>query len=238
MVHKKDIIRIINLAVKNYNLKNHRDRFTSYTCTTLKGEEVTIEVLKLTERPTFIKKIKEAIATLSDDKKWRVDVPDIDDLKDVDIYQTYNGCTFAVKSDGDIVSVCGFMDENGYSLDNMEAVMSYAVNECGGDRLDSFDGNWAFYRKCGFEPREWISFDEEFGESIGWVKGRDDAEPVIFMEYTGNKKKVKKDDLKKEKTEFYTQTEETTMEEAREGEEIAWDVAYRKRNEKMDKVSG
>ncbi len=113
MVHKKDIIKIIDLALKDYNLKNHHDKFKPYTCNTVRGKEVTIEVLKLTEKPTFIKKIKEAIATLNDEDKWRVDVPSIDDLKDVDIYQTYNGCTFAVKPDGDIVSVCGFMGEDG-----------------------------------------------------------------------------------------------------------------------------
>ena len=40
MVYKEDIIKIIDLTLKNYNLKNHRDRFTSYTCETVKGEKV------------------------------------------------------------------------------------------------------------------------------------------------------------------------------------------------------
>ena len=239
MVYKEDIIKIIDLTLKNYNLKNHRDRFTSYTCETIKGGKVTIEVLELTSKPTFIKKLKEAKSTVEDTAKWRVDEPSIEDLENTRIFQTWNGCVFAVKSDGDIVNVCGKMGDEGYSLDNMEAVMHYAVNECGGDRLDSFDGNWSFYRKCGFEPREWIGFDESFGEQIGWVKGRDRAEPVIFMEYTGNKKKLKKEDIKKEKDDFYfnpkTRVKETTMDEARPDEEIPWDVAYRKRNEHMNK---
>ena len=164
-----------------------------------------------------------------------MDVPEVEDLKDVRIFQTWNGCTFAVKSDGDIVNVCANKDENGRSYDNMEAVMEYAVTKCGGDRLDSFDGNWAFYRKCGFEPIEWIGFDENIGKEIGWVKGRDLPERVVFMQHTGNKVKLKDDvEVLKEQTEFYTETKETTMEEAREGEQYPYEVAYRKRNEKMD----
>ena len=46
MVYKEDIIKIIDLTLKNYNLKNHRDRFTSYTCETVKGEKVNMWHLK------------------------------------------------------------------------------------------------------------------------------------------------------------------------------------------------
>ena len=234
MVLKKDISTIIEYVVKNYEWKNHESDFTSYSYTTLSGRQVTIKVLELTQKPTFIKKINEAKSTNRDKDKWRVDVPSNEDLEGVRIFQTWNGCTFAIKSDGDIINVCAKKDAKGHSLDNMEAVMNYAV-KMGGDRLDSFDGNWAFYRKCGFEPREWIGFDEDFGESIGWVKGRDLPEAVVFMEYTGDKKRLTPSEVKTERNTFYTETKETTMDEAREGEEIAWDVAYRKRNEKMDK---
>ena len=55
------------------------------------------------------------------------------------------------------------------------------------------------------------------------------------MEYTGDKKRLKPSKVKDEMEKFYTETKETTMEEAQEGEEIPWDVAYRKRNELMDK---
>ena len=55
------------------------------------------------------------------------------------------------------------------------------------------------------------------------------------MEYTADKKRLKPSKVKDEMEKFYTETKETTMEEAQEGEEIPWDVAYRKRNELMDK---
>ena len=189
MVYKNIIQEIIEIAIKNYDYKNHKDAFTPYNYTTMSGKKVTIHVLELKQKPTFIKKIKEAKETVKDNAKWRVDVPSLEDLEDTKIFQTYNGCTFAIKKDGDIVNVCGKMDKNGYSLDNMEAVMDYAVNECGGDRLDSFHGNWGFYRKCGFEPREWIGFDEDFGEFLGWVKGRDLPEQL----YLWNIQLIKKD---------------------------------------------
>lgn len=233
-MNKKIVQEIIDIAIKEHNLKNHKDAFTPFTYTTVKGEEKTIYVHELTQKPTFINKIKEAKKTVDETSKWRVDVPSLEELKDTRIFQTYNGCTFAIKKDGDIVNVCGKMSEKGFSLDNMEAVMAYAV-KMGGDRLDSFHGNWAFYRKCGFEPREWISFDESFGESIGWVKGRDLPEPVVFMEYTGNKKRLKPSEVTREMDDFYNKIDETTMSEAREDEEIPYDVAYRKRNERMDK---
>lgn len=232
MVNENQIKKIIELAIKNYNTKNHHDKFKPYTCTTASGKEVTIDVLELTSKPTFIKKLKEAKDTLKDEVKWRVDEPSVEDLENTRIFQTWNGCTFAVRPDGDIVNVCGKMGEDGYSLDNMEAVMNYAVNKGGGDRLDSFDGNWRFYRKCGFEPKTWISFDESFGEEIGWVKGRDSPEPVIFMSYTGNKKKLSASDVKKEMNDFYKNSE-ITMKDGIEGEEYPYDIAYRIRNEMM-----
>ena len=138
MVYKNIIQEIIEIAIKNYDYKNHKDAFTPYNYTTMSGKKVTIHVLELKQKPTFIKKIKEAKETVKDNAKWRVDVPSLEDLEDTKIFQTYNGCTFAIKKDGDIVNVCGKMDKNGYSLDNMEAVMDYAVNECGGAVLIVF----------------------------------------------------------------------------------------------------
>lgn len=233
MTHKQNIQEIISIAIQNYNIKNHKEDFTPYTYTTLSGRTETIYVIELTQKPTFIKKIEEAKATIKDTAKWRVDVPSLEDLEDTRIFQTLNGGTFAIKKDGDIVNVCAKMDDEGYSLDNMESVMAYAVNECDGTKLDSFDGNWSFYRKCGFEPRTWIGFNEDIGKSLGWVKGRDLPEPVVFMEYTGNKKRLGKSEIRKERTDFYAKNKEITMDSAIEGEEYEYDVAYRVRDDMM-----
>ena len=54
MVLKKDISTIIEYVVKNYEWKNHESDFTSYSYTTLSGRQVTIKVLELTQKPTFI----------------------------------------------------------------------------------------------------------------------------------------------------------------------------------------
>lgn len=237
MTHKQNIQEIISIAIQNYDIKNHKEDFTPYTYTTLSGRTETIYVIELTQKPTFIKKIEEAKATIKDTAKWRVDVPSLEDLKDTRIFQTLNGGTFAIKKDGDIVNVCAKMGDEGYSLDNMESVMAYAVNECNGTKLDSFDGNWSFYRKCGFEPRTWIGFNEDIGKSLGWVKGRDLPEPVVFMEYTGNKKRLGKSEIRKERTDFYTKNKEITMDSAIEGEEYEYDVAYRIRDEMMKEDS-
>lgn len=233
MTHKQNIQEIISIAIQNYDIKNHKEDFTPYTYTTLSGRTETIYVIELTQKPTFIKKIEEAKATIKDTAKWRVDVPSIEDLEDTRIFQTLNGGTFAIKKDGDIVNVCAKMGDEGYSLDNMESVMAYAVNECDGTKLDSFDGNWSFYRKCGFEPRTWIGFNEDIGKSLGWVKGRDLPEPVVFMEYTGNKKRLGKSEIRKERTDFYAKNKEITMDSAIEGEEYEYDVAYRVRDDMM-----
>lgn len=58
--------------------------------------------------------------------------------------------------------------------------------KAGGKKLDSFDGNFAFYLRNGFEPVSWTFFDENYTPK-GWMKGRDRPEPVVFFKYTGKK---------------------------------------------------
>lgn len=52
--------------------------------------------------------------------------------------------------------------------------------KAGGKKLDSFDGNFAFYLRNGFEPVSWTAFDENYAPK-GWEKGKNDPEPVIFF---------------------------------------------------------
>ena len=104
--------------------------FKEFKYKTLSGDDVKIYVHELTSKPTFIKYITEAKKSNKPENQWRVDIPSEEELKDCKIYQTWGGCTFAIRPDGDIIAVCGKVGENGYSVDNMESVMAYAVEEC------------------------------------------------------------------------------------------------------------
>ncbi|MBR1870839.1 MAG: hypothetical protein IJ802_03335 [Kiritimatiellae bacterium] len=91
------------------------------------------------------------------------------------------GSVFSIAGGCDIISVC---KKSGDGM-NATNLMKAAV-EAGGDRLDSFDGNHAFYRRCGFEPVSWTPFNEQYAPE-GWTKGRDRPEDVVFYAYTGNR---------------------------------------------------
>ncbi len=63
--------------------------------------------------------------------------------------------------------------------------MAAAVN-AGGTHLDSFDGNWPFYTKCGFEVVSRCKFDPDPKIAPpGWDSKRDKKEDIIFMRYVG-----------------------------------------------------
>lgn len=122
--------------------------------------------------------------------RWRVDVHSPEDYTDDILHITAGGSTVAVTGDGDIISVC---KAEGDTVRGVE-LMEMAVKN-GGVKLDSYGGNHGFYtKKCGFEPISWVPFDEKYAPD-GWVKGRDNAEPVIFYKYTGNKSQPSIDDF-------------------------------------------
>lgn len=237
MVLKKDITNIFELILKKYeNTYKCTPDYETFNYTTVKGEPVSIEVEKMTKRPDFQK----AVAKVVDDyikkgfenKIWRVDVPDLDWIKDAQLYRTKNGSTLAIRPDGDIVAVAGKLGDDGYPLDNSEALLAYAVSK-GGNKLDSFDGNWRFYRKCGFIPRTYLDFDKDFAPD-GWKEGRDLEEKVIFMEYANDKKYLDGNDVIKEMSDFYDKNNPITEKDMVEGDEYPWDAGYRIRDEMME----
>lgn len=80
--------------------------------------------------------------------------------------------------------------------------------KAGGKKLDSFDGNFAFYLRNGFEPVSWTAFDERYAPK-GWVKDKYDSEPVIFFKYTGKKYgKQSKDFWEIKKAQFYKKSKD------------------------------
>jgi len=103
------------------------------------------------------------------------------------MFVTEKGSVFAVTHDGDIVSVC--TNKGNGKESSARLFLEYAVKH-GGTKLDSFDGNYGFYRHCGFEPISWCKFDESEAPS-NWDKNRDKEEPVIFFKYTGKESKYK-----------------------------------------------
>ena len=131
---------------------------------------------------------------------WRVDTDSHDgkDYVGAKVYVSEGGSTFAVTKDGDIISVCKNMSdkEKGHEL------LEKAV-KAGGKKLDSFDGNFEFYLRNGFEPVSWTAFNENYAPK-GWVKGRVKPEPVVFFKYTGKKySKQSKDFWEIKEAQFY-----------------------------------
>lgn len=152
------------------------------------------------EGNAFKKSLVEAKESQQEENAWRVDT-DLHEGKDYVGTKTYvseGGSTFSVTKDGDIISVC---KKIGDSVDGHE-LLEKAV-KAGGKKLDSFAGNFGFYLRNGFEPVSWTAFDEKYAPK-GWVKGRDNPEPVVFFKYTGKKYgKQSKDFWESKKAQFY-----------------------------------
>ena len=137
-----------------------------------------------TSADSFVSVLDAAKASCPAENAWRVDTTrTAEDFNrdQVTMYVTPNGSTFALKDDGDIISVCkNQITDKGT---NAKSLMAAAV-ENGGTHLDSFDGNYGFYVKCGFEPVSRCKFSKEFAPD-GWIEGRDDEEDIYFMRYVG-----------------------------------------------------
>ena len=150
---------------------------------------------KKVSKKIFQKDLLSAKMKVEKDKAWRVDVHTLSEYNETDLYTTRHGSTFAITKNKDIVSVCRVKTD---SLSGKE-IMAKAV-EKGGIKLDSFEGNHKFYRKCGFEAVSWCKWDGDYAPE-GW-KPEYDGEDVIFYKYTGNFPKSKDeiesaDDFKK-----------------------------------------
>ena len=119
--------------------------------------------------------------------------------------------TFAITKDGDIISVAKPKSDKEISGSEL---LQMAVRK-GGRKLDSFDGNYDFYVKNGFEPVSWTRFDEEYAPE-GWDKEKHKKENVIFFKYTGKVTNETLDD-------FYDHVEESED----------YDSAMKKRDESI-----
>lgn len=132
----------------------------------------------------FTPALDAAKATCPPDKAWRVDTtrsPEDFEAEGITTYTTEGGSTFALKKDGDIISVCKNQQTDAGT--NARDLMAAAV-QAGGTHLDSYDGNYGFYVRCGFEPVSRCKFDKQWAPP-GWTEGRDAEEDIYFMKYVG-----------------------------------------------------
>ncbi len=119
------------------------------------------------------------------DRRWRVDLHDLEDYKNDKLFVTKGGSCIAVEPSGNIISVCQRPGDSvrGYQL------LQKAIQE-GGDRLDAFGPDlFDFYTNNGFEPVSWTPFNEDYAPDE-WKEAKAkgipvEKEPVIFYKYTG-----------------------------------------------------
>lgn len=144
--------------------------------------ELVAAELRSVSAPEYAQVIKTAKENCPADIQWRVDAkPAKDYEKTKALIATKQGSCIAVMENGDIVSLCRPSGEKKFLRGHH--LMAEAV-KAGGDRLDTFDGNWNRYVKSGFTPVSWTPFNPEYAPD-GWVHGRDAPEDVVFFKYTG-----------------------------------------------------
>ena len=150
----------------------------------IEGERDKTQHGEQVEAEKFVRALDEAKSSCPPDKAWRVDSSRTSKdfvEENIKLHITEGGSTFALKEDGDIISVC--KNQITDSETNARSILASAV-EAGGTHLDSFDGNYGFYVRCGFEPVSRCKFDVDYAPD-GWRAGRDKQEDIFFMRYVG-----------------------------------------------------
>lgn len=140
---------------------------------------------------TFKDYLQKAVDSQSIEKGWRVDIPkNISRYDNCIMYVTEHGSTTAIDKHGDIISLCAKIPKGQKkSKDSSRALLEFATKN-GGTKLDSYDGNYGFYRRCGFEPVSYCDFIEDFAPDA-WKEGRKikpnkfRKEKIIFFKHTG-----------------------------------------------------
>ena len=163
----------------NFNVRCHHPKKGYYN--------VTYTVTRASE---FKKKLLIAKGTCDKSIAWRVD--DTHSIKGYvgdKLFTTKGGSTIGVTVSGDIISVCKNSKDKASGAD----LLRFAVAQ-GGKKLDSFDGNYGFYVKCGFEPVSWTPFNKEYAPH-DWKEDVHREETVIFFKYTGKTTKMTKEEF-------------------------------------------
>lgn len=204
--------------IPEYELKPINTSFTKYIT---KDGNKSINVREVDDPSEFLGYLIKAEDSVNPRVAWRVELHDsVSKYEEARMFVTEHGSTNAIKEDGDIISVCAYKNAKGESVDSTRALLEFATKN-GGDRFDSFSGNYGVYRRCGFEPVSHIEFNEEYAPP-GWVKERDKPKNVIFFKYTGEEVHNAKP------TEFYKKVNPITGKNA-------YDKAYAVRDKSIKK---
>lgn len=141
----------------------------------------------------FKKTLDNAKNNVNPSKSWRVDNEghSLDELSIFDCYITEGGSTFVVTSEGDIIRVS--KNDNDYV--SGKRLLADAV-EKGGVKLDRYEGNDYFYRRCGFERVSYTKWNDEYAPN-DWKK-KYKREDIVFYKYTGKKTGLNYDNNMKE----------------------------------------
>ena len=176
---------------------NHN--FTKYTT---RDNKHSIKIRQVTDKKEFMNYLKKAKESRPIFDGWRVEIPKklarYDNCK---MFVTEHGSTVAIDEHGDIISVCAYIPKGQKrSKDSSRALLEFAVKN-GGTKLDSYDGNYGFYRRCGFYPISYCEFVEDFAPD-DWKKWHTfnsrefKKEKIIFFKFAGKQSKyLKKEDF-------------------------------------------
>lgn len=191
-----------------------------------------------TNIPDFTKSVESAKATVNEKDRWRVTAYSEDEFKEyhsgAKCYKTEYGSTFAIDN-GDIISVCG--SKRDYV--SGKQLLQKAV-ENGGTKLDSYDGNDAFYKKCGFEPVSWCKWDDAYAPN-DWITAngytRESWDAMVKSGKTISNSELKI--ARKEDIVFYKYTGKQSTESLKSFKKRVsvsedYDTAYAKRDNSMN----
>ena len=160
-----------------------RPKFKSITYKNKLGEAVELKYKRVTPK-VFCKTLAQCKLSQPKTRQWRVDLHSEKEYKKgkVKLFVTDKGDAFAVKPDGDIISVCA--NVNDHSRRGVGAGLLAAAFKEGGKKLDTYDGNFNFYQDCGMTPVSWCK-GEEKEMPVDWHNLPEDerkVEDVIFFE--------------------------------------------------------
>jgi len=214
----------------NFNLKLEQNDYEEFT--TENGKH-TINIKETTDENEFLENLEIGKSNRPMSDKFRVYVPDKSELKGRKLYVTESGSTIAINKDGDIESVVVQGDDSGAAL------IEFAIQH-GGTKLDSYDGNYGFYRHMGFEPVSYTPFNEEYVDK-GWYNTQEKPrEDVIFMVYGGKQAKPAKwdqtDELRRYKQTHPSQ-QDTYDPDTGEVQESGYDKAEQQRAQHFNRTS-
>ena len=186
---KNKVINVKNKTVQSitYDMKKIINK--GYVQYTTDDNKHNILIKEIKNPKKFKEKLIEAYHSQPKKDAWRVDLGYApgDYIKyGCKMYITKNGSIVAIKPDGDIISVCA--NANG-KKDSTRALLEFATKN-GGTKLDSYDGNYGFYRRCGFKPVSYCLGEEDYYPDA-WKKGRKEKqdefekENIMFFIYNG-----------------------------------------------------